>query len=110
MVFDADGNLYGATELGGDLSCRQHGCGTVFELKRPTKDGGKWRLSVLYTFTGTPDGAQPFAGITFDRKGNLYGTTILDGAYGWGAVYRVSPPQKKSKTWTETVLYSFDSE
>ena len=75
LVFDAEGNLYGATGIGGDLGCEQEGCGTVFELKRPTKDGGKWRLSVLYTFTGTPDGAEPFAGVTFDQNGNLYGTT-----------------------------------
>ena len=47
--------------------------------------------------------------MTFDQKGNLYGTTNYDGAYGYGAVYRVSPPKKKGRTWTETVLYSFDS-
>jgi len=103
LVFDAEGNLYGATGIGGDLGCEQEGCGTVFELKRPTIDGGKWRLSVLHTFTGTPDGAEPFAGVVFDQKGNLYGTTNDGGAYGYGTVYRVSPP-----TWNETVLYSFD--
>jgi uncharacterized repeat protein (TIGR03803 family) len=108
LVFDAEGNLYGAAELGGDLGCEQDGCGTVFELKRPAEEGGKWRLSVLYTFTGTPDGAEPFAGVTFDQEGNLYGTTNYDGAYGYGVVYRVSPPKKKGEAWTETVLYSFD--
>jgi uncharacterized repeat protein (TIGR03803 family) len=108
IVFDAKGNLYGATELGGDPSCLQEGCGTVFELKRPTKKGGKWRFSLLYTFTGQPDGAEPFAGVTFDGSGNLYGTTWEGGAYGWGAVYRVSPPAKKGQVWSETVIYSFD--
>jgi uncharacterized repeat protein (TIGR03803 family) len=105
LVFDAEGNLYGATALGGDPVC---GCGTVFELNRPTKSGRKWRFSVLHTFTGTPDGAQPFAGLTFDQKGNLYGTTNFDGANGYGAVYRVSPPKKKGQPWTEAVLYSFE--
>src|ERR1700722_2997969 len=72
MVFDATGNLYGATQLGGDFSCFQgRGCGTVFELKRPAKSGGKWRFRVLYAFTGTPDGDQPFVGVTFDQNGNL---------------------------------------
>jgi hypothetical protein len=85
LVFDAKGNLYGASELGGDLACAQEGCGTVFELKRPTKDGGKWRFSVLHTFTGTPDGAEPFAGVAFDQKGNLYGTTDGGGTFGYGA-------------------------
>jgi uncharacterized repeat protein (TIGR03803 family) len=108
LVFDAEGNLYGATGLGGDLGCEQEGCGTVFELKRPTIEGGKWRLSVLHTFTGTPDGAEPFAGITFDQKGNLYGTTNAGGGAGDGAVYRVSPPTRKGRPWAEIVLYSFD--
>ncbi len=69
-------------ELGGDMSCEQEGCGTVFELKRPTKTGGKWRFSLLHTFTGEPDGALPFAGVTLDQKGNLYGTT------NWGGTIR----------------------
>ena len=109
LVFDAEGNLYGAAGIGGDLGCGNSGCGTVFELKRPTKSGGKWRFSVLYTFTGTPDGAEPFAGVTFDQEGNLYGTTIYDGAYGYGVVYRMNPPKRKGGAWAETVLYSFDS-
>lgn len=109
LVFDAEGNLYGAAGVGGDLGCGNSGCGTVFELKRPTKSGGKWRFSVLYTFTGTPDGAEPFAGVTFDQEGNLYGTTIYDGAYGYGIVYRMNPPKRKGGAWAETVLYSFDS-
>jgi uncharacterized repeat protein (TIGR03803 family) len=109
LVFDAEANLYGATELGGDLGCdRNGGCGTVFELKRPIKGGRKWHFRVLHTFTGTPDGAEPFAGVTFDQKGNLYGTTNYDGTYGYGVVYRVSPPKQKGGSWTETVLYSFD--
>ena len=109
LAFDVEGNLYGATDLGGDTNCGQDGgCGTVFELKRPTKEGGKWRFSVLHTFTGSPDGAQPYAGVTFDQNGNLYGTTGGGGISGNGAVYRLSPPTSKRRTWTETVLYSFD--
>jgi hypothetical protein len=70
LAFDRKGNLYGATEQGGDVGCEQDGCGTVFELKRPTKNGGKWRLIVLYTFTGSATGEEPFAGVTLDQKGN----------------------------------------
>jgi uncharacterized repeat protein (TIGR03803 family) len=108
IALDAKGNIYGATELGGDLSCGNgYGCGTVFELKRPTKDGGKWRLSVLHTFTGQPDGELPSAGVTLDQEGNVYGTAA-GGALGYGAAYRVSPTQKGG-SWTETVVYSFDA-
>lgn len=104
------GNLYGATEYGGDLGCdRGYGCGTVFQLKQPTTKGGKWHFNVLYWFTGNPDGALPIAGVMLDRGANLYGPTSRGGSYDWGAVYRVSPPKKKGQGWTETVLYSFDA-
>jgi uncharacterized repeat protein (TIGR03803 family) len=109
LVIDASGNLYGATGAGGDPSCNNgYGCGTVFELQRPTQEGGQWVYSVLYAFTGTPDGEIPYAGVTFDQKGNLYGTTNYGGSIGYGAVYRVSPPTQKGGPWTETVVYSFD--
>jgi hypothetical protein len=37
---------------------------------------------VLYSFcsvSGCADGAYPYAGLTFDASGSLYGTTISDG-------------------------------
>ncbi len=108
LVFGVDGNIYGATELGGNSGCGHGGCGTVFELKRPAQKGGKWRFRVLYTFTGKPDGDEPWAGVTFDQKGNLYGTTFRGGTNDWGAVYRLKPPTKRGGAWTETVPYSFD--
>jgi len=108
IALDAKGNIYGATEEGGDLSCGNgHGCGIVFELKRPTKEGGQWVFSVLHAFTGPPDGDSPFAGVTLDQGGTVYGTSA-GGSLGYGAVYRVSPPTKKGP-WTETVVYSFDA-
>jgi hypothetical protein len=105
IVLDAEGDIYGATEEGGGVC----GCGTVFELKRPAQQGGKWRFSVLYTFDGSGgNGAEPFAGVTFDQKGNLYGTTNYGGTLGYGVAYRLAPPAKKGQAWTETVLYSFN--
>ncbi len=32
-------------------------------------------FSIIHAFTGGQDGASPWAGVTFDRAGNLYGTT-----------------------------------
>lgn len=69
VVFDAAGNFYGTTSLGGDS-----GNGTVFEGKR---SGDSWTESVLYSFTGGDDGASPPAGVTVDGRGNLYGTSSL---------------------------------
>src|SRR5271157_4984795 len=60
-----------------------------------------YTYSVLYTFTGSPDGAFPVAGLVRDAQGNLYGTTQGGGARGAGTVFKVDTTGK------ETVLYSF---
>ncbi len=38
------------------------------------------------------------------RRGNLYGTTSEDGAYGYGNVFKLSP---SNGGWTYTSLYDF---
>jgi uncharacterized repeat protein (TIGR03803 family) len=103
LVFDAAGNLYGTT-MGGGSS----GLGTVFKLTR--KPDGKWKETVLHSFENDgKDGAEPFAGLTFDGAGKLYGTTAYGGAHGGflccGTVFELSP--NRDGTWTETVLHSF---
>src|SRR5262249_13221594 len=51
IVFDAAGNLYGATTVGGGSSCRSvNQCGTVFQLTPPVKHGDPWTETVLYVF------------------------------------------------------------
>ena len=67
LISDHAGNLYGTTYAGG-----AYGYGTAFEL-RP-KSGGGWTEKVLHSFN-TTDGANPYASLTFDSAGNLYGTT-----------------------------------
>jgi uncharacterized repeat protein (TIGR03803 family) len=57
--------------------------------------------SVLYSFTGVPDGADPEAGLVMDARGNLYGTTLEGGTTDDGTVFKVTPAGQ------ETVLYSF---
>jgi len=34
-----------------------------------------YKEQILHTFTGTPDGEEPYGGLIRDEKGNLYGTT-----------------------------------
>jgi len=101
LVFDHKGNVYGTTEYGGS------GNGVVFRVNVPTAAGGTFTETVLYSFTGSPDGSQPVAGLTMDPAGNLYGTTLFGGANGLGSVFRLSPPASGQTVWTETVLYSF---
>ena len=113
LVLDQNGNLYGTTDSGGahDSSfCHlvsYHGCGVVFKLDPAGKE------TVLHSFCAQPncvDGANPIAGLIFDQKGNLYGTTFLGGAYGngycfaggsCGVVFKLTPKGKY------TVLYNF---
>jgi hypothetical protein len=119
VVFDTQGNLYGATGDGGSSACDGPGqCGTVFQLAPPAKKNGRWTETVVYVFKGHAqnDGATPEGGLLIDDAGNLYGTTgyggtgpctLLGAPVGCGTVYELSPPVKQGDPWTETVLYSF---
>lgn len=92
LVRDGAGNLYGTTEFGGFSI----GYGTVFKIDASGHE------TVLYSFTGGADGANPVAGLALDPAGNLYGTTEFGGAAcSCGVVFRLD------KTGKETVLYSF---
>lgn len=72
-------------------------------------------LTVLHNFggpgmNGTLDGANPYAGMTFDTQGNLYGTAARGGQLfclldGCGIVYELKPGQ--GGTWNEQVLSLF---
>jgi len=87
LIRDAAGNLYGTTFHGGAESSNCGGltCGVVFKLS-PTGTE-----TVLHSFTGGPDGGNPFAGLIQDVAGNLYGTSSIGGAYGYGVVFRLAP-------------------
>lgn len=84
IVFDAKGNIYGATQSGG-----KHGDGTVFELAAPVGKG-KYVEKVLWSFSGA-DGHAPFADLILDSAGNLYGTTTAGGSSNNGVVFEVTP-------------------
>lgn len=106
LVLDSKGNLYGTSFAGG-----AHGLGTVFELSPGT--GGTWTEKVLYSFgVSLADGKSPEAGLIFDSKGNLYGTTSVGGTSdttyggGYGTVFELS--LGTGGTWTEKVLHNFN--
>lgn len=112
LITDAAGNFYGTAYFGGLVQgshCRPVGCGVVFKLS--PKAGGGWQQHVLFTFTGSTDGAYPRAGLVRDPAGNLYGTTLgggNSGCYksptGCGVVFKLSPT---ATGWHETVLHAF---
>jgi len=83
LVLDKAGNLYGTTQRGGNSDQ-----GVVFKLSPGSN--GKWAYGVLHRFTGY-DGAQPNAGLIFDKAGkHLYGTASLGGAHSGGVVFEIT--------------------
>ncbi len=85
------GLLYGTTRYGG-----LHNLGTVFSI---TKAGAE---TLLYSFKGgAKDGQYPYAGVVFDKSGNIYGTNYSGGKDNAGTVYELSTGGK------ETVLHHF---
>lgn len=85
-----DGSFYGTTGSGGAV-----GKGTVFKI---TPQGD---LTVLHSFAGGADGANPEAGLILAKDGNFYGTTSSGGTSQFGTVFRMTP------AGVVTVLHSF---
>ena len=106
-TLDQANNLYGTTEGGGSYCNPGGGCGTVYEM---TASGS---FLVLHSFGGPGgkfgDGILPYAGVTRDSRGNLYGTTLTGGYQNktycfdvtCGMVYAVAP------TGREMIMYQF---
>jgi uncharacterized repeat protein (TIGR03803 family) len=115
LVMGEGGVLYGTTLYGGTGQCfvysEPNGCGTVFSLTPPQSPGGDWTESVLYTFTGKADGAQP-NGVAIAPNGVLYGTTQVDGivscleGQGCGTVFRLAP-STGDDSWSLDTVYRF---
>jgi uncharacterized repeat protein (TIGR03803 family) len=67
-------------------------------------------FKVIYTFTGGADGANPYAGLTMDAAGNLYGAAANGGdfkycqQYGCGTIFKLT---RKNSGWTLSRLYAF---
>ncbi len=96
VVFDHEGSLYGTTYLGG-----ASGGGVVFKLSPEGKE------TVVHSFcseSNCADGEFPYAGVVFDEKGNLYGTTVGGGFGGYGVVFKLTPAGEY------TVLHRFCSD
>ena len=86
LALGPDGNLYGATYVGGT-----DGYGTVFKITP------KGKFTQLHQFTGFQngghDGGNPSAPMVLGSDGNLYGTAQNYGGGGYGgagAVYQVA--------------------
>ena len=98
LIADGSGNLFGVTAFGGNQEGFS-GSGVVFKLDSAGNE------TVMYTFTGGADGAQPQSSLILDRAGNLYGTTVFGGMqpanFGSGVVYRLDA------AGNQTILHTF---
>jgi uncharacterized repeat protein (TIGR03803 family) len=103
LVQGTNGNFYGTTIQGGNLTCDSpydFGCGTAFSIT----PGGK--LTTLYTFcslSNCADGDGP-AGLVQAVNGIFYGTTFTGGTDGYGTVFKLSAAGRL------TTLYNFCSQ
>jgi len=98
VIFARDGNLYGTAS--------NYGCeyGTLFQL---TYNGSKWTQTVLHSFCGGTDGANPVSSLIMDDAGNMYGAT--PGAYpGYGSVrgsaFMLTP---SNGGWNYSLIHNF---
>ena len=118
LVIDSSGNLYGTTDLGGNVN----DAGKVYKL---SKSGSTWSLSTLYNFcpdkigsVECDDGDDPLSGLTYagqasgtsyDGTSPLYGSTYVGGSdsagsYGNGVIFELT---LSGGTWSESVLHTF---
>ena len=79
LIQGTDGNLYGTTLQGGT-----NGLGTVFMI---TPSGTE---TVLHSFAGASDGANPGANLVEGSDGNLYGSTGAGGSGGYGTIFKIT--------------------
>jgi uncharacterized repeat protein (TIGR03803 family) len=109
LVFDKSGNLYGWIGSG------EYKAGAIGELS-PGANG--WTYTQLYSFCGSvgcPDGEEPQSPLSWDSKGNLYGTTLYGGvsvlpcpgSLGCGVAFQMT--HNGDGTWTYHVMDRFAS-
>jgi uncharacterized repeat protein (TIGR03803 family) len=113
VTLDKNGNVYGTTAVGGNLSiCLNNGCGVAYEIVH--NSDGTWTNRTLYTFVGGPsDGAFPDGTLTFDSRGHIFGTTYYGGNgpcdqgefSGCGTVFELV--HNPTGGWSESVIYHF---
>ena len=85
LTSDGAGNYYGTTYFGGG-----HAKGEVFKL---TPNGIRSTVTALYSFcaeTNCADGENPWAGVTLDASGRIYGATYGGGANNEGIVFELA--------------------
>ncbi len=93
VVIDGTSTLYGTTELGGGAGQ----AGSLYSI-----DLASGAETVLFSFNGDSNGANPYGGLVMDSRGTLYGTAQLGGRTYYGTAFRFIPASGEF-----TVLHHF---
>lgn len=102
VELDANQNIWGTTSVGGTANL-----GVVFRM---SFNGNEFIETFVFPFAGS-DGANPYAAVTLDAAGDVFGTTRAGGspacafaAAGCGVVFEL---QASGSGFTENLLYTF---
>lgn len=99
LILATDGDFYGTTKFGGP-GRYVLGSGTIFRFDPRTNSE-----SVIYSFAGTSDGANPEAALIQASDGYLYGTAANNGISPFsGTVFKI-----QSTGQNFSVIYSFNN-
>ena len=104
------GGLFGVAFEGGSNCLKIGGCGVTFEL---TEGSGKHiNETIIWNFGGNggAQGVGPSQGVTFDKRGDIFGVTPAggEGCGGGGCGVAYGMRQQKSGQWAYQVLRTFD--
>jgi hypothetical protein len=94
VTLDSAGNIYGTTLYGGASLGATIPHGIAFKV---STNGTSDTYTPLHTFNNFAGGEIPWAGVTPDSQGNLWGTTYFGGIFqqdygdGYGVVFELKP-------------------
>jgi uncharacterized repeat protein (TIGR03803 family) len=96
FIVDGPNRLFGASSAGGN------GLGTLFRLDATAKG---WNQSILYRFSGDPDGKAPLGRLAKGPEDTWFGVTKSGGMNHDGTVFAL---EQTKLGWQERILYNFD--
>jgi uncharacterized repeat protein (TIGR03803 family) len=82
--------------------------GAVFKLTPPASGSTAWTMTTIYTLGGckqSPTGS--IGSLLLGSGGVVYGTTDSCGKFGWGVVFKLTPPSSGRIAWTDSDIYNF---
>lgn len=105
LIIGYGGGIYGNSGIDTAGSVGQ---GAVYQLLRPSENGGIWGCKVIQQYNGGLDGKTP-QGLYAAADGTLVVNVLAGSAHGYGEVDVLSPPASAGGTWQRSVVHAFGS-